>query len=91
MTTTVGIIGTIIGTGVGLMVSLYLEKVGLSFGNIIKNSTIMISSTVHARIIPKAYFIGFIPGLLASVTGTILAGRGIYKRQTSQLFKELEK
>ena len=86
----VGIVGTILGTAIGLLFSLYLQNVGVSFGDMIKNSTIMISSTVHARITAKAFYIGFIPGLLASVAGAMLAGRGIYKRQTSQLFKELE-
>ena len=34
--------------------------------------------------------IGFIPGVLATVLGTMLAGLAIYKREMSQLFKELE-
>jgi putative ABC transport system permease protein len=37
-----------------------------------------------------SFFIGFIPGLLATILGTSISGIGIYKRQTSQLFKELE-
>jgi putative ABC transport system permease protein len=30
------------------------------------------------------------PGLIAPLLGTMAAGIGIYRRQTSQLFKELE-
>jgi putative ABC transport system permease protein len=44
----------------------------------------------HARITSAAFFIGFIPGLLSTVIGTMLSGIGIYKRKTAQLFKELE-
>jgi putative ABC transport system permease protein len=55
-----------------------------------QKSTIFISSVVHARVTPTSYYIGFFPGLIASVLGTMFAGIGIYKRQTSQLFKELE-
>ena len=38
----------------------------------------------------ELFYIGFIPGILATVLGTMLAGRAIYKREMSQLFKELE-
>ena len=87
----VGIIGTIVGTIFGLLISYYLQEVGVSLGDMIKGSSIMIPNTIHAKIIPKAFYIGFIPGLLASVLGAMLSGRAIYKRETSQLFKELEK
>jgi putative ABC transport system permease protein len=33
---------------------------------------------------------GFIPEILSTLVGAGLAGIGIYKRQTAQLFKELE-
>ena len=49
----------------------------------------MMPPTIRARIIPD-FFIGFIPGLFSTVLGTMLSGRGIYKRQTARLFKELE-
>jgi putative ABC transport system permease protein len=87
----IGVIGSIVGTLLGLLAALYLQEVGLSFGDVVKNSTIMISNTVHAKITVSAFYIGFIPGIFASVLGAMLAGRGIYKRETSQLFKELEK
>ena len=86
----IGIIGTIIGTAFGLLISFYLQEVGISLGDMTKNSSIMMSNTIHAKISIKAFYIGFIPGLLASVLGAMLSGRAIYKRQTSQLFKELE-
>ena len=48
------------------------------------------TSEVRARVTPRSYVIGFPPGLMASVLGTMFAGIGVYRRQTSQLFKELE-
>ena len=44
----------------------------------------------YPKVTPSLYFLGFIPGVLATLFGTILAGRAIYKRETAQLFKELE-
>jgi len=50
----------------------------------------MMPASFHVKIVPQAYFIGFIPGLIASSVGTMLSGIGIYKRNTAVLFKELE-
>jgi putative ABC transport system permease protein len=55
-----------------------------------KNATIMMPTVFKARITPETWFIGFIPGVLSTLIGTMLSGIGIYKRQTAQLFKELE-
>jgi putative ABC transport system permease protein len=45
---------------------------------------------VRAKVTPVSYVIGFVPGLIATFLGTSISGLGIYKRQTSQLIKELE-
>jgi len=50
----------------------------------------MVPSVIYSKITPDLFYIGFIPGLLAMVLGSTLAGIGIFKRQTAQLFKELE-
>ena len=47
-------------------------------------------ATIQPRITPRDFYIGVIPGLFSTVLGTMLSGRGIYKRQTARLFKELE-
>jgi len=86
----IGIAGSILGTAIGLAVSYWLQYTGLDFSSMMQKSTIFISSVVHARVTVTSYYIGFLPGLFASVLGTMFAGIGIYKRQTSQLFKELE-
>jgi putative ABC transport system permease protein len=86
----IGIIGSFTGTSIGLLIALYLQNHGIDIGSMMKSTSIMIPSVFHARITPVAFFIGFIPGLFSSVAGTALSGTGIYKRKTSQLFKELE-
>jgi len=86
----IGALGSVIGSLIGLSISLYLQKHGLDLGSILKNATILMPSVFHARITPPAFFIGFIPGLLSTIIGTMLSGIGIYKRKTAQLFKELE-
>ena len=58
--------------------------------DMMQKSTVMVSSVIRAQVTPTSFYIGFLPGLFASVLGTLFAGIGIYKRQTSQLFKELE-
>jgi len=85
-----GIIGSVAGTAIGLSLAWYLQEYGLHFGELMKSSTIMMPTIFRARITPETWFIGFIPGVFSTVIGTMLSGIGIYKRQTAQLFKELE-
>jgi putative ABC transport system permease protein len=85
----IGFIGSLTGTMIGLVLSFLLSK-GIDFSSMMKNSTMMIPSVYRTQITPNAFFIGFFPGLFSTVLGTTLSGIGIYKRQTAQLFKELE-
>jgi len=86
----IGILGSIAGTALGLALSYYLQVKGIDISSMMKNITMMMPTVLHSQITPVSFIIGFIPGLLASVSGTAIAGLRIYKRQTSQLFKELE-
>ncbi len=86
----IGLAGSTLGTALGLALSYWFQYVGLDLSEAMKNSTVMISSVIRARVTPGSYLVGFIPGVGASVLGTVFAGLGIYRRQTSQLFKELE-
>lgn len=86
----IGIAGSVIGTTLGLGFAWYLQVHGLDIGSMLDSSSMMISSVMRARITTQTFYIGFIPGLLSTVLGTALSGIGIYRRQTAQLFKELE-
>ena len=86
----VGLIGSVIGTIIGLGVAFYLQEVGLDFSDLMQGATVLWPGVFRAKVTAQAYYIGFIPGLISTVIGTMLSGIGIYKRQTAQLFKELE-
>lgn len=84
------IFGTIVGTSIGLAIAYFLQVKGIDYGSMMKASSMLMSSVIRAQITPVSYVIGFIPGIGATLLGTAVSGIGIYKRQTSQLFKELE-
>ncbi|MDH5380883.1 MAG: ABC transporter permease, partial [Cyclobacteriaceae bacterium] len=86
----IGIIGSVVGTVIGLSGVYYLQVVGLDIGDMLKETTMMMPSVLRAKMTPNLFYIGFIPGLFAMVLGNMLSGIGIYKRSTASLFKELE-
>ena len=86
----IGIIGSFFGTLLGLGGAFYLQSQGINISGMMQGATIMLPAVIRAQITPPAYFIGFVPGLISTVLGTMLSGIGIYKRRTAQLFKELE-
>jgi len=86
----IGIMGSIIGTLIGLGFAYILQTKGIDISSMMKSATMMLPNVFRAHITAQAYYIGFIPGLFSTVLGTMLSGIGIYKRKTAQLFKELE-
>jgi putative ABC transport system permease protein len=86
----VGLIGSFIGTAIGLVLSWPMEHFGIDARNMMRNSNMMMPSIIKAQISTTTFFIGFIPGVFSTVIGALLAGIGIYKRETANLFKELE-
>ncbi|HAG15757.1 MAG TPA: hypothetical protein DCG69_04420 [Bacteroidales bacterium] len=86
----IGLIGTIIGTAVGLFLAFLLQTYGIDISGMMEGAAIMLPSVIRAKITVADFYLGFIPGLLSTVLGAALAGIGIFKRKTAQLFKELE-
>jgi putative ABC transport system permease protein len=86
----IGTIGSILGTGLGLAFSYYLQIKGINLGNMMQSASLVINDVIRAKVTPVSYVVGFIPGLIATFIGTSISGLGIYRRQTSQLMKELE-
>ena len=86
----IGLFGSIVGTILALLPAYWLQVHGWDLGYLFANSSLMLNNVIRAEITPVAFVIGFIPGLLANVVGTAIAGIGIYKRQTATLMKELE-
>ena len=86
----IGIAGSIIGVSIGMLLAYLLQEKGLDLSGVMQNATMLMPGVFRTRITPEAWYIGFIPGLGATVVGTMLSGIGIYKRQTATLFKELQ-
>jgi len=78
------------GTLTGLFFAWLIQKYGIDISGLMKGSSLMMPSVIKARITPADYYLGFIPGLISTVVGTMLSGTGIYRRQTAGLFRELE-
>jgi len=86
----VGVLGSAAGTALGLAVSYYMQVHGIDVSSLLKGVNFLMQTVMRSQITPAAFFVGFIPGLLASLIGTAIAGRAVYRRQTARLFKELE-
>lgn len=89
----IGFLGSFFGTIIGISVTSYLEKVGLDYSKAIdslNSSNFAMPNVFYPQVTSELFYIGFIPGILATVFGTMLAGRAIYSREMAQLFKELE-
>ena len=89
----IGFFGSIVGTTLGILLTSYLQKVGIDYSkgiDSLNSSNFAMPNIFYPQVTPDLFYIGFIPGILATVFGTMLAGRAIYKREMAQLFKELE-
>ena len=89
----VGFLGSTFGTIVGISITSYLQKVGIDYSKAIdslNSSNFAMPNVFYPQVTAELFYIGFIPGILATVFGTMLAGRAIYSREMAQLFKELE-
>ena len=86
----IGIIGSVAGTIIGLAATWYMQTYGINIGGMLSDASMMMPTVIKARLTPDLLYIGFIPGLFAMVFGNMLSGRAIYKRETANLFKELE-
>ena len=89
----IGLTGTMIGTALGLSITYYVQENGIDYSEVVSTmstTSMVMPNMFYAHVTPDLYYIGFIPGVIATVLGTMLAGLAIYKREMSQLFKELE-
>lgn len=86
----VGIIGSVIGSVLGISLAFYLQNHGIDTSDMMKDATMMMPTVFKAQVTTASYYLGFIPGVASTTIGSMLAGIGIYKRKTAQLFKELE-
>ena len=78
----IGIVGSIIGTALGLIFAYWMQIKGINIGDMMKNSTMLFPGILHAKVTPQTYYLGFIPGVLAMVLGTMFIRCG-YLPQTN--------
>lgn len=88
----VGLIGTLAGTCFGLLPAYWLQEVGFDITEMLGNQkmAIMIEDRIRAQIQRETFFAGILPGTLAPLLGAFISGFGIFRRDTSRLFVELE-
>ncbi|MDI6698913.1 MAG: FtsX-like permease family protein [Candidatus Saccharicenans sp.] len=86
----IGLIGSVAGTALGLAISYYLQTYGINAEAFTRTSEMMMTNIIKAQVTRVSYIIGFIPGLLATLLGTAMAGLGIFRRRTATLMKEFE-
>ena len=86
----IGIIGVVAGCLTGGAFTYFLQEVGINMGDAFAKSGLMMNDVVRARLSVAGFITGIIPGLTASVAGSLIAGLAIFKRSEANLFRELE-
>jgi putative ABC transport system permease protein len=86
----IGILGSVAGSLLGGSFAWYLQEVGLNMGDTFAQTGLMINDIVRARVTMGGFIQGIVPGVFASVAGTLVASMAIFKRSEANLFRELE-
>jgi len=86
----IGIIGVVAGCLTGGAFTYFLQEIGINMGDAFAKSGLMMNDVVRARLSVAGFITGIIPGLTASVAGSLIAGLAIFKRSEANLFRELE-
>ncbi len=86
----IGVVGSLAGILLGVAGSWYFNLHGLDMSVFARNTTLMTEDIVYTELRLKDILASLIPGLLSTILGAALAGQAIFRRQTCQLFKELE-
>ncbi|GAB1366990.1 MAG TPA: FtsX-like permease family protein [Candidatus Cloacimonas sp.] len=86
----VGVIGSALGIMLGLVLSAYFNLYGMDASVFSRNSSLLSEDIIYTSIEFSTALAGFVPGILSTLLGAALAGLAVFRRQTAQLFKELE-
>ncbi len=86
----IGVVGSLIGAALGMGVIQYFHVHGFNFGVFTQDTSMMVENIIYTNLELKHLLLGIIPGLVSTVLGAMLAGIGIFHRNTAKLFKELE-
>ncbi|MFQ5449629.1 MAG: ABC transporter permease [Nitrospinaceae bacterium] len=86
----VGVLGSLAGCLIGGGAVFYLQEVGINFGDAFAQTGLMLNDVARGRVSLEGFVLGMVPGMLASVLGTLIASLAIFKRSEANLFRELE-
>lgn len=86
----IGVLGSMAGSMIGGAVVFYLQEVGVDMGDNLAQTGLMLNDVSRARMGLSAFIYGIVPGMTASVLGTLIASLAIFKRSEANLFRELE-
>ena len=86
----VGLVGAVAGCVVGGAVVYFLQEVGVDMGDAMAQSGLMVNDVVRGRLSVEGFIRGIVPGMTASVAGSLIASLAIFQRSEASLFRELE-
>ncbi len=86
----VGLVGAMAGCLVGGTVVYFLQEVGVDMGDAMAQSGLMVNDVVRGRLSVEGFIRGIVPGMTASVAGSLIASLAIFQRSEANLFRELE-
>ena len=86
----IGILGSIAGCLIGGGVVYYLQEVGINMGDAFAKTGMMMTDIMRARVTLDSFLMGVLPGITASVLGSLFASVALFQRSEANLFRELE-
>ncbi len=86
----IGVIGSATGCLIGGAIVYYLQEVGVNMGDAFAKTGMMLSDVARGRLSVSGFVLGIVPGMTASVLGSLIASMAVFKRSEANLFRELE-
>ncbi|UCD11902.1 MAG: ABC transporter permease [Nitrospinaceae bacterium] len=86
----IGVLGSLAGCLIGGVIVYYLQEVGINMGDAFAKTGLMLSDVVRGRLSLQGFIMGIVPGMTASVLGSLIASLAVFKRSEATLFRELE-
>ena len=86
----IGVLGSLAGSLIGGGVVYYLQEVGINMGDAFAQTGMMMNDVMRGRVTTESFLLGVVPGLIASVLGSLFASVALFQRSEANLFRELE-
>jgi putative ABC transport system permease protein len=86
----IGVLGALAGSLIGGGVVYYLQEVGINMRDAFAQTGMMMNDVMRGRLTTESFLLGVVPGLFASVLGSLFASVALFQRSEANLFRELE-